>query len=157
MAGYSALYCVGDSGGYLSADGPNRIYFQILVGDADRQWMEVHYFDSRIRPIVHARLVPAYPNDPRALVDACILFYPDHFKACSLLQPTAKALRRAMGRKSVLDFHLDANRMPESWPALRKEALPLFKRLNVFRADLEPYRARVSLPRNTPMNARRPR
>jgi hypothetical protein len=46
MAGYSKLYCVGGLGGYLGADGINPILFQILIGNADRQWLEVHYFDK---------------------------------------------------------------------------------------------------------------
>lgn len=45
MAGYSKIYCIGGEGGFLGADGMNPIDFQILVGDADRQWLEVRYFN----------------------------------------------------------------------------------------------------------------
>lgn len=45
MAGFSKIYCVGGLGGFQGADGVNPILFQILVGDASRQWLQVHYFD----------------------------------------------------------------------------------------------------------------
>ncbi len=51
MAGYSKIYCVGGEGGFLGADGINPINFQILVGDAGRQWLEVCYFSQDIRPM----------------------------------------------------------------------------------------------------------
>ena len=50
MAGYSKIYCVGGEGGFLGADGMNPIDFQILIGDGDRQWLEVRYFNRDIKP-----------------------------------------------------------------------------------------------------------
>lgn len=51
MAGYSRLYVVGGLGGFMGADGVNPIEFLVLVGNADRQWLEPHYFDRTIKPI----------------------------------------------------------------------------------------------------------
>lgn len=48
MAGYSKLYVVGGLGGFMGADGVNPIDFLVLVGDADRQWFEPHYFDRSL-------------------------------------------------------------------------------------------------------------
>ncbi|MDP2778376.1 MAG: hypothetical protein Q8O48_12110, partial [Anaerolineales bacterium] len=71
MAGYSKLYCVGGLGGYLGADGINPILLQILVGDADRQWLEPRYFDKRIKPLGGIRvIVPEAHNHPHSLLDA---------------------------------------------------------------------------------------
>ena len=42
MAGFNKVYYVGGLGGFMGADGINPICFEIWVGDADRQWLEVH-------------------------------------------------------------------------------------------------------------------
>ena len=139
MAGYSMIYCVGGLGGVEGADGINPIYFQILVGDADRQWLEVHYFDQRIRPIVKANIVPEFPNDPNALMDACVLFFPKHFQQCQLLTKVAGELMKVKGLKGLLDFNLGKKHIPRDWFALREEARPYFEQLHVFRAVLEPH------------------
>ena len=140
MAGYSTIYCVGGLGGVGGADAINPIYFQILIGDADRQWLEVHYFDRRIRPIIKANIVPEVPNDPNALIDACILFYPRHFRQCPLLPKVADELKRAKGLSGLLDFNLGKERIPRNWSQLRQEARPYFEQLHLFRASLEPYK-----------------
>ena len=55
MAGFSKIYCVGGLGGFQGADGVNPIFFRILVGNSDRQWLQVHYFDQTIKPIGRLR------------------------------------------------------------------------------------------------------
>ncbi len=135
MAGYSKLYCVGGLGGFQGADGINPIFFQILVGDADRQWLEVHYFDKRIKSLGNISvIIPEAPNHPNSLLDACIAFYPTHFESCSLLAQ----VEQKIGNLTRLDFHLGQNTIPEEWYDLRAEALPLFKTLNIFEANLTP-------------------
>ena len=57
MAGYSKLYVVGGLGGFNGYDGVNPIEFLVLVGDADRQWLEPHYFDGSIVPIGRLRVI----------------------------------------------------------------------------------------------------
>ena len=133
MAGFSKIYCVGGLGGFQGTDGINPILFQILVGDADRQWLEVRYFDKRIKPLSKIGvIIPESPDNPNALMDACIAFYPKHFKSCPLL---SQVEREVTGLRR-LDFDLGQDSIPEEWKNLRLEALPLFKTLNIFEASL---------------------
>lgn len=133
MAGYSKLYCVGGLGGFQGADGINPILFQILVGDADRQWFEAHYFDTRLKPLGKIKvIIPERPDTVNSLLDACIVFYPKYFESCSLLAQIESKIRDFRR----LDFHLEKNLIPEEWHNLRREALPLFKNLNIFEANL---------------------
>ena len=77
MAGYSKLYVIGGQGGGMGADGVNPIEFLVLIGDADRQWLEPHYVDRSIKPIAKLRaIVPVRPDQPDSLLDACIAFCP---------------------------------------------------------------------------------
>lgn len=132
MAGYSKIYCVGGEGGFLGADGINPIDFQILVGDADRQWLEVHYFNRDIKPIGRARvIIPAGPDHPDSLIDACLVFFPEYFESCPSLAKVVKTL----GNVSRIDFHLGGE--PSGWAQLREEARPLFKYLVIYKADLQ--------------------
>ena len=135
MAGYSRLYVVGGLGGFQGADGVNPISFQILVGDADRQWLEAHYFDASIKPLGDVRIiVPAGPDHPDALLDASIAFFPQQFRAC----PSLVAVEAELRGVKRLDF--DSGRgIPAASGALREEARPLFGELHIWRADLVPY------------------
>ncbi len=135
MAGFSKIFCVGGSGGFQGADGMNPILFQILVGEADRQWLQAHYFDQTIKPIGKIEtIIPAGPNDPSALLDACIAFFPLHFQGCPSLTQISASLREV----KRLDFHLEASKIPSGWNTLRSEALPAFRELNIWQADLVP-------------------
>lgn len=131
MAGYSKIYCIGGEGGFLGADGMNPIDFQILVGDADRQWLEVRYFNKDIRPIGRVRvIIPKGPDHPDALIDACLTFFPEYFESC----PSLVQVVEALGNVSRIDFHLDGE--PTGWAQLREEARPLFKYLVIYKAEL---------------------
>lgn len=135
MAGYSKLYAVGGPGGFMGADGINPIELLVLVGDADRQWLEPHYFDGSIVPIGRLRvIVPAAPDHPNALLDACIAFCPRGFKSCPSLANVELALRDV----ERLDFDAQPGAIPEAWASLREEARPLFAAMNVWQADLVP-------------------
>lgn len=119
----------------MGADGVNPIEFLVLVGDADRQWLEPHYFDRSIKPIGKLRvIVPAGPDQPDSLLDACIAFCPRHFSECSSLGDVALALRDA----ERLDFHAHPQDIPAAWARLRDEARPLLAAMNIWRADLVP-------------------
>ena len=127
MAGYSKIYCIGGE----NYDGINPIDFQILVGDADRQWLEVRYFNSDIRPMGKVEvIVPAGPNHPDALIDACLTFFPEYFESC----PSLAQVVEALGNASSIDFHLDGE--PSGWAQLREEARSLFKHLIIYEAEL---------------------
>lgn len=132
MVGISKIYCIGGEGGFLGADGMNPIYFQILVGDADRQWLEVHYFNRDIRPMGRVKvIIPAGPDHPDALIDACLVFFPEYFEAC----PSLAQVVEALGNVSRIDFHLNGE--PSGWTQLREEARPLFKYLVIYKAELK--------------------
>jgi len=133
MAGFSRLYCIGGLGGFEGADGINPIYLQILVGDSDRQWLEPHYFDDTLKPIGNIRvIIPEGPNHPNSLIDACLAFAPKYFQECSSLEEVKNSLKDFKS----LDFDLEKEKIPQSWYNLRKEALPTFEKLNIFKADL---------------------
>ena len=103
----------------MGADGVNPIEFMVLVGDANRQWLEPHYFDRSIKPIGKLRvIVPAGPDHPDSLLDACIAFCPRHFSSCPSLAEVESALRDV----ERLDFHASPEQIPEAWPRLREEA-----------------------------------
>ncbi len=133
MAGFSKLYCVGKLGGFLGADGISSIDLQILVGDADRQWLEPHYFLKSLKPIGKIRrIIPEVPNHPNSLLDACIAFAPEYFDKC----PSLEKANRILVNYDSLDFNLHQEDIPSIWFDLRKEATPYFKRLTIFEANL---------------------
>ena len=135
MAGYSKIYVVGGLGGMMGADGVNPIEFLILVGNADRQWLEPHYFDSSIKSIGRLRtIVPIGPDHPDSLLDACIAFYPQYFKSC----PSLAAVMLSLQRVERLDFSAHPREIPSTWAKLREEARPIFASMNIWRANLVP-------------------
>jgi hypothetical protein len=139
MAGYSKLYVIGGQGGFMGADGVNPIEFMVLVGDADRQWLEPHYFDRSIRPIGKLKaIVPAGPDHPDSLLDACMAFCPRYFRDCPSLGEVESALRNA----ERLDFHARPEAVPTAWAKLREEARPVFAGMSIWRADLVPIEGR---------------
>jgi hypothetical protein len=140
MAGYSKMYVVGGQGGFMGADGVNPIEFVVLVGDADRQWLEPHYFDTSIKPLGRLRvIVPSEPDHKDALLDACIAFCPRHFILCPSLIQAESAIRHA----NRLDFHA----IPASWATLREEARPIFDSMSIWQADLVPFRFEAIMER----------
>ena len=119
----------------MGADSVNPIEFMLLVGDADLQWLEPHYFDKSIEPIGKVRvIVPARPDHPDSLLDACIAFCPRHFRQCPSLREVESALRDAQR----LDFNLGTQNIPTEWAKLRDEARPMLAKIGIWRADLVP-------------------
>ena len=135
MAGFSQMFLIGGQGGFGGADGINPIYLQIWVGDANRQWLEARYCDRSIRPMGKVkRFVPRRPNDPVNIMDACLLFFPQHFSKCSLVPVVAEKLKDT----EFVDFDLEDN-VPKEWPWLRYEARPFFDEFGIFVANLVQY------------------
>jgi len=133
MAGFSKLYCIGGLGGFMGADGINPIALQILVGDADRQWLEPHYFNQSLRPIGNIRtIIPEGPDHPNLLIDACVAFAPKYFEKC----PSLEIIKQKLKDYDRLDFHLRREDIPSTWFDLRKEAYSYFKNLIIFEANL---------------------
>ena len=139
MAGFSKMFVVGGEGGFMGADGVSPIEFLVFVGDGNRQWLEPHYVDTSIRPLGRLKvIVPAGPDAPDALLDACIAFCPGPFKSC----PSLAQVESALGDTDRLDFDIGAKEIPQAWASLREEARPLFAKLNIWRADLVPMKAK---------------
>lgn len=135
MAGFYKIYCIGHEGGVMGADGVNPIYLQILVGTSSQEWLEPHYFDPSLKPLGQIKsLIPAGPDSPHALIDACLAFFPDYFERC----PSMAQVRKESKDLSHLDFHLGAEKIPPSWQQLRSEAQSLFQELGVWEAMLVP-------------------
>jgi hypothetical protein len=51
--------------------------------------------------------------------------------------PSLTEVEQKVKNSTRLDFHLGLNEIPEEWNALRNEAKPMFKALNIFEADLK--------------------
>lgn len=135
MSGYSRIYVVGGLGGFEGADGVNPIEFLILVGDADRQWLEPHYFSKSIKPLGKIRrIIPAGPDHADSLLDACLAFCPQSFKLC----PSLAAIESALAETDCLDFHASPLEIPAAWASLREEARLPFASMNIWGADLVP-------------------
>jgi hypothetical protein len=135
MSGYSRFYVFGGQGGYLGADGVNPIALMILIGDGNRQWLEPLYVDPQLERLGRlSTIVPAVPDHPDNLLDACIAFFPCNFEQC----PTFAAVKAALGDAERLDFDAHPEEVPEAWSTLREEARPIFAELNVWQADLAP-------------------
>lgn len=136
MAGYSALYVVGEPGGYMGSDGVNPIHLLLLVGESDRQWVEPHYFDDAIVRLADVRaVVPARPDHPDLLLDSLIAFWPARFSSC----PSFVAASAAV----VGISRLDLSSPPAAWSALREEARALFGELHIWSAELRPVKGAV--------------
>lgn len=130
MAGFSKVYFVGSTGGFMS-DGVTRPFVQILLGESDRQWFEPIYDDPRMSPLGGIKtFVPEGPNLPHSVLDAVILFLPKLFKDCPSLAKSASDLK---GRQQA-DFDVDG--LPAGWAELRAEALPIFQKLGVYEAEI---------------------
>jgi hypothetical protein len=126
MAGYTHLYVIGGQGGFGGADGVNPVETLILVGEADRMWLEGRYFDAGHGPMKQVKvMVPAGPKAPNMLLDASLAFHPGPFAVAS----------EQLGDTERLDFdHGEA--IPAAWPQLREEARTIFSQLHIWRADL---------------------
>ena len=133
MAGFSRMFLIGSSGGFMGSDGINSIGVQILQGEGGRQWLEVNYVSDQIETLGDIEvIVPEGPNHPNRLLDACIAFYPKAFENCMHFEKVKSKLK---GVKK-LDFDLGKN-IPEEWYALREEAVEIFKSLHIYEAPLK--------------------
>ncbi len=116
MAGFSKIYCIGGLGGFQGADS-----------------IKAHYIDRQLHPLgMVTTLIPERPNLSSALIDACLAFYPEHFRTC----PTLAVVEKLLADVSHLDFDANKDDIPKEWLTLRQEAKPLYRTLNIFEADL---------------------
>jgi hypothetical protein len=134
MAGFSKVYFIGSAGGFMGSDGLARPFVIILQGKSSRQWLEPIYQDETMQPIGSLEsLVPEGPDHPLALLDAAIAFLPRLFDQC----PSFNSVAAQLEGVSNLDFNIGQS-VPTEWEQLRREALPIFRGLNVYDAELRP-------------------
>ena len=70
MAGFSKIYIIGGSGGFLGSDGVNPIIVQILVGRSDGEWLEVNYLDSKYDSLCGIKkIIPRKPVDDDTILE----------------------------------------------------------------------------------------
>lgn len=133
MTNFASLYSVASASNELPTHGPRNLLFHILVGNGDRQWLEVHYFDRSIRQLGGVTsIIPAHPDDPLSLLDACIAFFPQHFRDCPSLRACEKQLRGT----AQLNFARGGN-APKQWEQLRHEAGEAFMQLAIYQAGYQ--------------------
>lgn len=134
MAGFSKIYCIGGTGGFLGSDGINPILVQIWQGEGDRQWFEARYFDKKFKPLGNVKkIVPLGPDMPDNLLDACIVFFSDPFKKC----PSFPGIEIKLNKVKFMDFNLNKG-VPIGWEKLREEARPFFNEFGLYEAVLKP-------------------
>ncbi len=131
MAGFSRIYCI-SSEVFENSESVESVYLQIFAGEGHRQWYMPYYFDKSIKPIGKiSRMVPGDVNDENSLLDACIAFAPNFFNAC----PTLKKIQDELVDFEFLDF-CDEDKIPKGWKQLRREAAPIFEKLNISKIKL---------------------
>lgn len=127
----SKIYCFGEEGGFMGSDGLRGIDLQILVTEGSRQALVAYHLDKRIRPMGRVKvIIPAGPNHPNALIDACLAFDPESFASCPSLAQVAEGLANARR----IDFDMDGE--PAGWAQLREEARPLFEKMIIYEGVL---------------------
>lgn len=135
MAGIYKLYVVGGRGGFMGADGANPVSLLILVGAADRQWLEPVHIDRSLKPLGRVRtIIPERPDDPLSLLDACLAFAPKLFKGCPGLEEIGKELAGT----ERMDFHLNSG-IPPGWQRLREQAAPFMREIPAWSAELKEH------------------
>lgn len=134
MAGFDEVFFLGGAGGFQGADGVNPVETIILVGNADRQWLEPRYLEGPRCPLAQLKaVIPQAPHHPDLLLDACIAFRPDMFEDC----PSLAAVASLLGSVERLDLDQGPRRVREAWNRLREEARGPFRALCLWRARLE--------------------
>ncbi len=140
MAGYSKIFCIGHAETY---DGIANVRLCILQGEGNRQWFEAGFVAPGLKPLGSLRVVvPARPNDPDGLIDACIAFYPSWFSDC----PSLALVSRQLKGQTCLDFDLGRALIPKEWYQLREEARRKFDDLVIYDGHLRSVAAGRSEP-----------
>jgi len=134
MAGYTTVYTFGQAGGFRGCDGVNEIEFMLLEGTAGRMWFCAKHFTNKYSPMGKVEVfIPQDPYDVFVLLDACLLFAPQLFQAC----PTLEIAKKQMSTKKRVDFDAEPELVTPEWRMLRSEASDIYKKLPLWRADLQ--------------------
>ena len=136
MAGYSEMYVLGGQGGFMGADGVNPIEMLVLVGNADRMWLEPHYFDPALGEGSGVRAGrPQRPQGPKYAGG-----HPDCLRSVAIhLMPRVRFRRRGVSKPwDRIDFDQSPESIPAGWEQLREQARPIADALNIWFAAFEP-------------------
>lgn len=107
----------------------------LLVGRGSREWIEPLYASAGFAPLGRIwAVLPAGPDDPLAVLDACLAFLPEHFASV----PGFSRAQAAVAEHEELDL---ARELPPAWYELRRQAEARWRELRVARATLEPWDA----------------
>lgn len=143
MSGYSQIYYVGAAGGFRGSDGLNDVWLEIRQKDGNRQSFHAHFRRKGLKPMGGVEVVvPAGPDHPDGLLDACLAFAPQLFEAC----PSAAAVSAALADATLMDFDLGKEQIPAEWAKLRDEARPIFAQLPLYAGTPQPLTDQKVLP-----------
>jgi hypothetical protein len=104
----------------IGGGGNNGGIFKGLLHRGDGRFHGSRWPGATVRP----------DHGGRRRLDAAIVFLTPLFEGC----PSHASVEAEVERVTMLDFHL--GKIPAAWQQLRKEALPVFRELNVFEAEL---------------------
>lgn len=142
MARHTQLYSIADPGGLAGADGVKPVETLLLVGEADRMWLEGRSFDVHHGPLGRVTaMVPAESQTQDVLLDSRLAFHPDRFRA----GPTFATTAEQRGDNAQLDFSR-WTAIPPAQPQLREDAHANFSHQRFWQADL----AALTLGRELP-------
>ena len=137
MAGFSKIYIIGGSGGFLGSDGVNPIIVQILVGGSDGEWLEVNYLDSKYDSLCGIKkIIPRKTVNDDTILEGLLVFTPWLFSEKCDLMNNLKDYFKKLGRKNI-NLHKDA---PSFWDDLLIQAEPIFRETKLFSADIKDLR-----------------
>jgi hypothetical protein len=137
MAGFSKIYIIGGSGGFLGSDGVNPIIVQILVGRSDGEWLEVNYLDPKYDSLCGIKkIIPRKAVDDDTILEGLLIFTPWLFIEKCDLMINLKNYFKKLGRKNI-NLHKD---VPSFWDDLLIQAEPIFKEIKLFSADIKDLR-----------------
>lgn len=133
MAGYTRIYCLGGTGGFMGSDGINPIVAQIWQGDSDRRWFEARYFEGGLRPMGNVRvLIPEGPKHPDQLLDCCLAFLPGIFGRTGGFG----LVEGLLGSSDFIDLSQAQRHFMNAWGRLRSEQRLAFRGIPLYEADL---------------------
>ena len=136
MPGFSRLLCIRGDAGFRDGGEEGGVYpplYQVVVReDEGRRSLQPLYVMPGLGPLGMVRgIVPANPDDPDVLLDACLAFFPGLLKGC----PSLPTVTRQLARAERIDFGDRAN-VPADWAQLRREAQIVFSRFAIWEAVL---------------------
>ena len=132
MAGYDKIFLFGRPG----PDGVTDITMELWRGGNERMWLEPAP-GFKGRNVKVTSLIPQSPCDPDMLLDAAMAFCPQEFAKV----PEYGKMYQKLKPGSRLDFNLGQG-VPEEWGTIRELVRPVFGKMAVFGAEIEPWKGK---------------